>query len=67
MRPYPGRNSPSGGCDGVDAASLDWFKIAEANFDGTLWPTQEVAATLDWDFTIPANIRPGYVCLGDRG
>lgn len=29
-------------CDGVAADSLDWFKISEATWDGTEWPSAKI-------------------------
>lgn len=46
-------------CDGVAADSLDWFKIGEASWDGTEWPSDKIRRDQDWTFTIPADIAPG--------
>ncbi|WVW85922.1 hypothetical protein I302_107960 [Kwoniella bestiolae CBS 10118] len=50
---------PSTGCDGVDAASLQWFKIEEVSFDGTKWPSDTIVSTLEWTFTIPSDLAAG--------
>ncbi|WWC71796.1 uncharacterized protein I206_105755 [Kwoniella pini CBS 10737] len=50
---------PASGCDGVDAASLTWFKIQEDSFDGTSWPSDTIASTLDWTFKIPTDLASG--------
>lgn len=64
---------PSSGCNGVDAASLDWFKISEAGYSGSLtvvgtdlladqytgWASARIIQTGDWTFTIPAEIASG--------
>ncbi|WWC91508.1 uncharacterized protein L201_006454 [Kwoniella dendrophila CBS 6074] len=50
---------PDTGCDGVDAANLKWFKIAEDTFDGSKWPTDTVVSTLDWTFKIPTDLKSG--------
>ncbi|OCF43460.1 hypothetical protein I317_02760 [Kwoniella heveanensis CBS 569] len=50
---------PASGCDGVDAASLQWFKIAEDTFDGTQWPSDKIVSTLAWTFKIPSDLAAG--------
>ncbi|WVQ94614.1 hypothetical protein IAU59_001694 [Kwoniella sp. CBS 9459] len=50
---------PASGCDGVDAASLQWFKIAEDSFDGTKWPSDTIVSTLAWTFKIPSDLAAG--------
>lgn len=65
---------PDSGCNGVDAASLDWFKISEAGYTGSptipgqdLDPSQfpgweaadKIIKTGDRTFTIPSEIAPG--------
>jgi len=54
-------NCGAASCDGIDAASLDWFKISESLFDGTQWPGEKIASTLEWPFTIPTDLASGYV------
>jgi hypothetical protein len=44
---------------GVDAASLTWFKISEASFEGGAWAADTIAATKKWEFTIPDDIPAG--------
>ncbi|WWC64347.1 uncharacterized protein I303_106957 [Kwoniella dejecticola CBS 10117] len=50
---------PSSGCDGVDASSLQWFKIQEDTFEGSKWPSDTIVSTLDWTFTIPTDLAAG--------
>ncbi|WRT70441.1 uncharacterized protein IL334_007439 [Kwoniella shivajii] len=50
---------PSTGCDGVDASSLQWFKIAEDTFDGSKWPSDTIVSTLAWTFNIPTELAAG--------
>ncbi|WVF67002.1 hypothetical protein IAT40_001745 [Kwoniella sp. CBS 6097] len=50
---------PASGCDGVDAASLQWFKIDEATFDGTKWPSDTIVSSLAWTFKIPSDLAAG--------
>jgi hypothetical protein len=51
---------PTGNCDGVDAASLQWFKISEQGVDGNgEWATDKLNRTRIWSFTIPDNIKTG--------
>lgn len=52
---------PTGDCNGVDAFSLDWFKISEASWDGTQWPTEQVNQTKSWTFSIPQGVKSGFV------
>jgi cellulase len=55
---------PDSGCNGVDASTLQWFKISEA---GWKWNGKEEFAsetiTRDraWTFKIPTEIASGYV------
>jgi hypothetical protein len=53
---------PDAGCDGVDAASLKWFKIEEALYNGA-WPTDAIAAGGNdngkTSFTIPSGLKSG--------
>ena len=51
---------PGTSCDGVDASTLDWFKISEENYNGE-WPTLKVSQTRQRTFTIPADLAPGCV------
>lgn len=51
-------------CNGVNSASLNWFKIdAQALLSGTVyagtWAVGEIVNTLKWTATIPSNIAPG--------
>ncbi|MGG6498650.1 UNVERIFIED_CONTAM: lytic polysaccharide monooxygenase auxiliary activity family 9 protein, partial [Bacteroidetes bacterium 56_B9] len=50
---------PGSSCDGVDAASLDWFKIAEETWDGTQWPTERISQTKSYAFTVPSDLAAG--------
>jgi len=49
----------SGGCSGVEAASLDWFKISEAGWDGKAFASETITHTRSWSFEIPAEVAPG--------
>ena len=48
-------------CQGVDATSLDWFKIASKSWMGTEWASDVIskAPEHDWSFDIPADLAPG--------
>lgn len=52
-------------CQGVEAASLDWFKIASTSWTGTEWASDVIskAPEHDWSFDIPADLAPGYICF----
>lgn len=50
---------PAAGCDGVDAASLDWFKISEHTNDGSKWASDTIVSTLKWSFDIPSDLAAG--------
>lgn len=50
---------PSDSCDGVDAASLQWFKISEQAGSGTQWATDVLNQTRSWTFQIPENVKSG--------
>jgi cellulase len=52
-------NCGAASCDGVDAASLKWFKISEEGFVGGSWAGEKISKTLKWDFTIPSDIASG--------
>jgi len=52
-------NCGAASCDGIDAASLDWFKISEDGFDGTIWAGEELANTKEWAFEIPSDLASG--------
>jgi hypothetical protein len=52
------------GCDGVEAASLPWFKISEDAWNGQEWASDTLnksAAT--WTFKIPEEVAPGLVSV----
>lgn len=50
---------PSSGCDGVDASSLQWFKISEAGWDGKEFASETISRTKAWTFHIPTEIASG--------
>lgn len=52
---------PTSGCDGVDASTLDWFKISEKTNDGSIdnWASDTIVSTLKWSFDIPSDLAPG--------
>jgi hypothetical protein len=48
------------GCDGVDAATLPWFKISEDAYDGKEWASDKLnSSNAAWTFKIPEEIAPG--------
>jgi hypothetical protein len=51
--------SPLGGCDGVDASSLQWFKISEAGWDGKEFASETITRTNSWSFNIPSELAAG--------
>ena len=61
---YCGESLRLGGCDGVDAAGLPWFKISEDAYDGTQWASDKLNSSgASWSWKIPAEVAPGYVHL----
>lgn len=51
---------PTGSCDGVEASSLDWFKISEQGVDESgEWATDKLNKTRIWSFKIPEGIKTG--------
>jgi hypothetical protein len=50
---------PASGCDGVDAASLQWFKISEAGWDGNAFASETITRERKWTFRIPNEIASG--------
>jgi len=49
-----------GGCDGVEAAGLPWFKISEDAYDGSQWASDKLnSSNAAWTFEIPAEVAPG--------
>jgi hypothetical protein len=46
-------------CDGIDAASLEWFKISEEGFVGSTWAGEKLAETMQWAFDIPSDLASG--------
>jgi hypothetical protein len=49
----------SGGCDGVKAADLNWFKISEAGWDGKQWGSDLIHQTNRWSFNVPTGLASG--------
>lgn len=50
---------PESGCDGVDATSLDWFKIAEDVYENGVWGSSKISDSLEYTFSIPTDLRSG--------
>jgi cellulase len=50
---------PASGCDGVDASSLQWFKISEAGWDGKEFASETITRDRAWTFHIPTEIASG--------
>jgi len=53
------RLTRSGGCSGVEAASLNWFKISESGWNGREFASETITRTRSWTFEIPAEVAPG--------
>lgn len=57
-----------GGCDGVEAAGLPWFKISEDAYDGIQWASDKLNSSgAAWTFMIPAEVAQGYVLSSKPG
>ena len=54
-----GLTTSVGGCDGVNAAGLNWFKISEAGWDGHQWGSDIIHQTNRWTFNVPVGLAPG--------
>jgi cellulase len=50
---------PDSGCSGVEAASLNWFKISESGWNGKEFASETITHTRSWSFKIPSEIAPG--------
>ncbi|OWZ80780.1 glycosyl hydrolase [Cryptococcus neoformans Bt85] len=54
---------PNDSCTQVDATTLDWFCIAQHNYDAEIkkWPTEILTESLNrqWIFTLPTDLPPG--------
>ncbi|ODN83049.1 hypothetical protein L202_01274 [Cryptococcus amylolentus CBS 6039] len=57
---------PNDNCSKVDATTLDWFSIAQHNYDADTqqWPTDVLGANgLQWSFNLPTDLPSGAYIL----
>ncbi|WVQ72147.1 hypothetical protein IAR50_001692 [Cryptococcus sp. DSM 104548] len=52
-------------CAGTADADMTWFKISQSSYDEATdsWPTDYIAANLNWTFTLPTNLAGGQYLL----
>lgn len=52
---------PGSSCTKVDATTLDWFCIAQHNYnkDTGKWPTESMPSNREWTFKLPTGLPSG--------